>query len=97
VLQAARRSNVVVYAVPTGRLSNRSFLRELSEATGGSVIDGQSPAAVSAAFVRILDEFRQRYLVSFSPENVAAGGWHPLTVRVKIRNVDVRARAGYVR
>jgi len=97
VLQAARRSNVVVYAVSTGRLPGGSFLRELSEATGGSAIDGQSTATVSAAFVRILDEFRQRYLVSFSPANVPAGGWHPLTVRVKARNVDVRARPGYVR
>jgi VWFA-related protein len=97
VLLAARRSNVVVYAVSTGRLPRGSFLRELSEATGGSAIDGQSPAAVSAAFVRILDEFRQRYLVSFSPANVPADGWHPLTVRVKGRTVEVRARAGYGR
>jgi Ca-activated chloride channel homolog len=97
VLQAARRSNVVVYAVSTERLSRGSFLRELSETTGGSVFDGQSPATVSAAFVRILDEFRQRYLVSFSPANVPADGWHPLTVRVKGRSLDVRARAGYVR
>ena len=97
VLQTARRSNVVVYAVAAGQLPGGSFLRELSEATGGSAIEGQDTATVSAAFVRILDEFRQRYLVSFSPANVPASGWHQLTVRVKNRRVDVRARAGYLR
>lgn len=29
--------------------------------------------------------------------NVPADGWDPLTVRVKNRNVDIRARAGYAR
>jgi hypothetical protein len=38
-----------------------------------------------------------RYLVSFSPANVPSAGWHPLTVRVKDRKVDVKARAGYMR
>ena len=47
--------------------------------------------------MRILDEFRQRYLVSFSPAGVPADGWHALTVRVKGRTVDVRARTGYRR
>jgi Ca-activated chloride channel family protein len=97
VLDSARRSNVVVYAVSAGRLPRGSFLRELAELTGGSAIEGQSAASVSSAFVQVLDEFRQRYLVSFSPANVPAGGWHPLTVRVKNRRADVRARAGYVR
>jgi VWFA-related protein len=97
VLQAARRSNAVVYAVSTSPLPKGLFLRELSDATGGGAIEITSTDAVRAAFVRILDEFRQRYLVSFSPANVPASGWHPLTVRVKNRKVDVKARAGYTR
>ena len=39
--------------------------------------------------------FRQRYVVSFSPEGVPAAGWHPLQVRVKNRRVSVKARVGY--
>jgi hypothetical protein len=97
VLQAARRSNIVVYAVSTAPLPKRSFLRDLSEVTGGGAIEIQSTANVSAAFVRILDEFRQRYVIAFSPADVPGPGWHPLTVRVKARRVDVNARAGYAR
>lgn len=97
VLQAARRSNAVVYGVSTSPLQKRSFLRELSEATGGDAIEIPSTDRVRATFLRILDEFRHRYLLGFSPSNVPSTGWHPLTVRVKNRKVDVKARAGYSR
>jgi hypothetical protein len=47
-------------------------------------------------FLGILDEFRQRYLVSYSPRGVAGDGWHQLEVRIKgRRGVAVKARAGY--
>ena len=97
VLDVVKRSNVVVYAVSTATLPKGSFLRDLAETTGGDAIQIRSSAALRPAFVRILDEFRLRYLVSFSPSNVPAAGWHPLTVRVKNQRVDIRARAGYIR
>jgi hypothetical protein len=46
--------------------------------------------------VAILDEFRQRYLVSYTPRGVGSGGWHRLDVRIKGRKVAVKARAGYL-
>jgi VWFA-related protein len=98
VLDAARRANLVAYAVSTGRLAKESFLRDLSDLTGGSVMEIGSTDRLRAAFVTIVNEFRQRYLASFSPEGAPMGGWHPLTVRVKGRgNLMVKARAGYVR
>ena len=36
-----------------------------------------------------------RYLVSYSPQGVAPGGWHRLEVRVKHRGATVKARPGY--
>ena len=97
VLQAARRSSVVSYAVSTASLPKNSFLRELSDVTGGGAMEIRSTSSVRESFVAILNEFRQRYLLSFSPSGVPPTGWHPLTVRVKRRGVDVKARAGYVR
>jgi VWFA-related protein len=97
VLQAARRSDVVVYGISTSSLPKRSFLRELSETTGGGALEIPSTAGVTDAFLRILEEFRQRYVIAFSPVNVPVAGWHPLTVRVKNRRLDVKARAGYSR
>jgi VWFA-related protein len=97
VLQVARRSNLVVYAVSTSPLPRGSFLRDLSDVTGGGAFEIASTDTVRTTFVRILEEFRQRYLVSFSPTNVAATGWHPISVRVKNRKLDINARAGYAR
>lgn len=97
VVQIARRSNAVTYGVSTGPIPRGSFLHDLSDTTGGSAIQIRSTAQLRATFQQILNEFRQRYLISFSPSNVPADGWHPLTVRVKNRNLEIRARAGYIR
>lgn len=97
VLEAARRSNVVAYGVSTAPVAKGSFLREFAERTGGSAFHVESVADLRTTFVRVLDEFRQRYVISYTPNNVPASGWHPLTVRVRGRNIVVRARAGYVR
>lgn len=38
----------------------------------------------------ILDEFRHRYLVSYTPKGVPKNGWHKLDVRVKNRRATVK-------
>lgn len=95
VLETAKRSDVVVYGVEVGR-RRAGFLRELSSVTGGRLIEIESTKDLSATFRGILDEFRGRYLLSYSPQGVASGGWHRLDVRVKGRNVVVKARPGYL-
>jgi Ca-activated chloride channel family protein len=95
VLDTAKRSDVVVYGVATGQRVR--LLRDLSAFTGGTVFDVESTKNLSATFERILDEFRHRYLVSYSPENVPRGGWHRLEVRVRNRAAKVKARPGYLR
>ena len=94
VLQTARRGDVVVYGVEVGE-RRASFPRDLSEATGGRLFAVESTTDLSITFSRILEEFRMRYLVSYSPQGVAPRGWHRLEVRVKNRGVTVQARPGY--
>lgn len=94
VLDTARRGDVVVYAVEIGQ-RQASFPRELSEATGGRMFAVESTTDLAVVFSRILEEFRMRYLVSYSPQGVTPGGWHRLEVRVKNRGVSVQARPGY--
>jgi VWFA-related protein len=96
VLEAARRADLVVYGVSVRGSHRTDFLRELGRLTGGSLLEVDSTRDLGTAFVRILDEFRQRYLVNYSPRGVPPGGWHELKVRVKGRRVSVKARAGYV-
>ncbi len=56
----------------------------------------ESTKNLNTIFLGILDEFRQRYLVSYSPQGVAKGGWHRLEVRIKNRKATVIARPGYL-
>jgi Ca-activated chloride channel homolog len=95
VLQSARRSDVVVYGVAMRGRINPTFLKDLGELTGGAVFEIESTKDLSQTFLRILDEFRQRYLLSFSPRGVPTSGWHRLDVRIKGRRAAVSARAGY--
>jgi VWFA-related protein len=94
VVETARRVNGVVYAVWAGD-GDTGFLRDLSRATGGRVIDIGTAGNPGPAFLEILNEFRSRYLLTYTPAGVAAGGWHALDVRVARRGARVDARPGY--
>ena len=94
-LDSVKRSDMVVYGVTARGPEESQFLQDLSEVTGGSTLRVESTKDLSGAFVKILDEFRQRYLLSYSPAGVARDGWHKLEVRVKNRRVTVKARGGY--
>jgi VWFA-related protein len=96
VLDAAKRANGVVYAVTAGDAKGSSALRELADATGGQVLQVKSSADLRAAFQRILTEFRSRYVLAYSPDGVAAGGFHRLEISVPGRRATVKARAGYI-
>ena len=95
VVEVARRSDAVVYAVSAVALAKADFLREVVTHTGGRLIELDSTRNLGAAFLSVLDEFRQRYLVSYSPTGVSKDGWHAVQVRVKGRNPSIKARPGY--
>jgi Ca-activated chloride channel homolog len=95
VLESARRADVVVYAASSRGAEESDFLEDLTKLTGGGLLKIQSTKDLSTAFLRILEEFRNRYLVSYSPAGVSKDGWHRLDVRLKGRRGTVKARAGY--
>jgi VWFA-related protein len=94
VLQTARRVNGVVYAVSSAR-EDRPFLEDVTSATGGRMIDISRTGDTGRAFLEILQEFRRRYVITFTPTGVSPGGWHKLEVRVKRPGTRVQSRAGY--
>ena len=73
------------------------FLDALAAETGGKVFDAESSDRLRETFVRIVNEFRSRYLITYTPRGVAAGGWHPIEVTLKGRKGKVTARRGYLR
>ena len=96
VIELARYADATVFGVAVRSARGSQFLRDLAAATGGSVIEIESTRDLAATFTRILSEFRQRYVLGFSPRNVAGGGFHALQVRVRGRRAQVEARAGYL-
>jgi hypothetical protein len=74
-------------------------LRMVAESTGGE-FHGPTlfGTGTVGAFMRVYDEFRQTYLLRFTPEGVDRAGWHELKVTVpKSPKLTIRARSGYSR
>jgi VWFA-related protein len=94
VLQTARRSDIVAYGVAVGQ-QTAGFLRELTEATGGQLFANESDRTLEQRFLSVLDEFRRRYLLMYTPTSTDPG-WHRLDVRLKGRRGTVKARPGYL-
>jgi len=73
------------------------FLDALTRETGGKHITTKNSSQLRETFVQIVNEFRSRYLLTYTPRGVESSGWHPIEVRVKGRSVEVTARRGYLR
>jgi len=96
VLDTARRADVVVYGVSVVSRLKPEFLREITSLTGGRLFEIEKTANLASTFLGILEEFRHRYLVSYTPKGVAKDGWHKLDVRVRNRRATIKARPGYL-
>jgi Mg-chelatase subunit ChlD len=92
VVDTARRTGAVVCVVALGEQG--PVLPRLADETGGVFVKETSLNRVAARFADILENFRRRYLISFTPTGVDKAGWHKLSVRVK-GGGEVRARSGY--
>ena len=95
VHEVARRTEATVYGVSLRGTGRDGFLKRLSETTGGSLFEVESTGDLTSAFAELLAEFRDRYVLSYSPRGVSSDGWHSLQVRIKNRRANVAARAGY--
>jgi VWFA-related protein len=123
VLDAARRTDVVMYPV-TVRVSNslnmttifkdgRSMavtpgtrpvpasdegirlLDAFADETGGRLFTAEGDGTLSETFLNVLAEFRQRYVLSYTPSGVPSDGWHTIEVKLRGRSGQVKARRGY--
>lgn len=96
VVDVAKRSDVVAYGVAVKSLAKPEFLQHLADASGGDLLEVDSTRDLKAAFLKVLDEFRHRYLLSYTPRGVRPAGWHQVEVKVKRRGATVKARPGYL-
>lgn len=70
-------------------------LRRAVQASGGRVWSAASDGELRRLFLDVLQELRDRYLVSYIPPAPVIAGWHKVTVRLNDARGDVLARPGY--
>lgn len=77
------------------QLNEVHLLPILARETGGAAMAVSDSADTRAAFLKILDDFRAGYVLTYTPAGVAKTGWHPIEVRLTGARGEVRARRGY--
>ncbi len=111
VIDAAIRHETVIYPVAVGTNETRQvriglppiladdglrLLQMIASRTGGRVIAANWSKDLGPVFDALIREYRQRYILAFTPERVAKGdGWHKLEVKLRSRPGKIHARSGY--
>jgi len=73
------------------------LLDRIARVTGGSFIRVGRPDALVRTFTEIIDRYRSRYVLSYTPTGVGRDdGWHKIEVTLKGQRATVQAREGYV-
>jgi Ca-activated chloride channel family protein len=108
-IDAAQEAEVTIYAISTnyprttimedmGAAEGNSNLRQLAGQTGGRVLFPSKPQDVAKAFVKISEELRSRYNVSYKPADFMPDGRYrkiKIEARTSGGKLEVRARKGY--
>lgn len=99
-IEMAENAGAIVYCIgtePTGSdPQSDGVLKRLADETGGRSFFPFQVAGLDKAFQSILFELRNQYIVSYQPNDfVADGSFHPVDVKVLLKNVKARARRGY--
>jgi VWFA-related protein len=97
LLRAAQRTDAVVYGIaPAAVAPGTKVLESVATAAGGRLIRLEPNGSLAASFLKALDEFRQSYVLHYTPQGVDRGGWHELAVNVKgTKKYTIRAKRGY--
>jgi VWFA-related protein len=84
---------------PTARAEGSEIIKAAAERTGGELHTGTRffrSSSLLREFRRIFDDFRQSYILRYSPAGVPAPGWHAIHVTVPaLTDGTIRARKGY--
>jgi Ca-activated chloride channel family protein len=94
VLERAKRSGVLVYAVAMASPPS-PLLASLTSLSGGRLLEARNRRAADQAATTIAAELRQQYLLGYAPPP-GPPGWRDITVTTVRPGLSVRARRGYV-
>jgi hypothetical protein len=84
---------------PQASPDGEPMITRAAERTGGQLHEQSRffrASSIARAFKSIFDDFRQSYVLRYSPSGVKAAGWHAIVVVVPAaRDATIRARQGY--
>jgi len=110
LLETAKRSEAVVHWIemiggnavgakarcyPERHRADQNFLKDVAESTGGSKHSHLFGADPARDFEKIFSEFRQSYVLTFTPTGVNRAGWHALRVEISKGKYTINSRPGY--
>ncbi|MPY88036.1 MAG: VWA domain-containing protein [Luteitalea sp.] len=106
LLDLVRTSDVTIYAIgllehqpPSVRLEQRLRLQQITDESGGEAFFPMSVKELDAAYARVLDEIKGRYILGYISTNERQDGtWRKLHVRLTrddVKDVKLRTRKGY--
>ena len=104
LLDAAKRSQTVIYAIglglgasPTrrGAVPPQVALRTLTQETGGRLFLPRDASSLSGVYQSIADELASQYVLGYTSNNTDRAGWRRVSVRVASPGAQTRTRSGY--
>jgi len=104
VLEAAKRSEVAVYAIGLRNKLERSkefneaefVLKTLSSETGGRAFFVEDVTQLPGIYQRIADELANQYSIGYTSKNLKKdGAWRAIVVKVNRPNTAARTKRGY--
>ncbi len=98
-IESAQKADAICYVLllhdPQYGPPGSGEMHQLTEATGGRVIDVNNPNKIGDAFKQISNELRSQYSLGYTPENSKAdGSFRKIEIKSKSGN-KVQARKGY--
>lgn len=96
VLELGRRVGAVVFPIGLGPRVDEPVLRRLARESGGAVFLSPDPEELPTQFRGIVENLRQRYVLSYTSTNAEAdGAWRTVEIRAKNPSLTVASSGGY--
>ena len=87
--------NLIAIFSEIGRLGAKSDAEALSKFTGGERLAFTKLAGLEKVISKVGEDLHSQYLLSFTTGDSTVGVYHEINVKVKARDMNVRARPGY--
>jgi VWFA-related protein len=107
-IEAAQKSDAVIYSIEYydssayggglmfGGGGGGSYLRQMSEETGGHVYKVDRKHTLEQVFKELQDEMRSQYAIAYTPLNETKdGGYRKIDIKLSNKDYKAQARKGY--